>query len=225
MNRVRSLLLGLLFVLGCTASAQLPPGFKMPSLWYNPALMMDPGVQKDLHASPAAVQKIQSAIMTQGMKMMPLMGSSMGGKAPTAAEQQKMMPVFLAAFDAMQKACVDNLSKPQLERLHQITLQSFGPKSLLDPKVGSQVGLTASQKTTLTQALAKVTAAQQQAAMKMMRNSTGNQGAAMGLLKQTRKQTDAVLNAILTPKQKQKWAALQGKPIELSGMAGMMGGG
>jgi len=145
---------------------------------------------------------------------------------PTDDQAKKMTPVIMDAFAKMQKACTDNLNPAQLARLHQITLQSFGPKSLLDPKIGTEVGLTSAQKHKLQVGMDKVGQEQKQAAMKLLHGGTAaNPSAAQGMLAQTRRQSDTLLDSILTPAQKMKWKALQGKPIKLTGMAAMMGGG
>lgn len=228
MIRVRGILAALALSLGVSAQAQLPPGFQLPSLWYNPALVMDPGVQKELKLSPGALNKIQGVIMNEGMKVFPALGSLMGGqggKAPTQAEAARVMPGITAGFAKMQKACVDNMTGPQLERLHQITLQSFGPKSLLDPKIGSQVGMSAAQENKLKSEMTKIGEAQRAEAQKVFMGRMQNPQAAAAMMAATRKRTEALLNSVLTPKQLAKWKALQGKPYHLTGMAAMMGGG
>jgi hypothetical protein len=200
----------------------------MPSLWYNPALAMDPAVQKELNLSPTAVSKIQVVISGQALQMGPALQSLMGsrtGASPSQAEASRVMPIITAGFEKMQKACVDNMSAAQLIRLHQITLQSFGPKSLLDPKVGNQVGLSAAQETRLRSELAKQAAVLQAEARKVFTGSKQGQGAAQAMTQASRKKTDALVATILTSKQLAKWKAMQGKPFHLTGFSALFGGG
>jgi hypothetical protein len=229
MIRARGILAAVLVALSVLASAQLPPGFKMPSLWYNPALLMDPGVQKELNVSSAVQSKIQQVMMQQAMKMLPVImsmkGGNKSGKTPTEADVKKSMPLILDAYNKMQKACVDNLNAAQLARLHQITLQSFGPKSLLDPKVGAQVGLSPAQQHKLQLELGRLALSQQGATMGLLQGGQPNLSAAQSLAANSRKKTQALLDTVLTASQRAKWKALQGKPIQLSGMASLMGGG
>jgi hypothetical protein len=125
----------------------------------------------------------------------------------------------------MQKACIDNMNSTQLVRLHQITLQSFGPKSLLDPKIGSSVGLTVAQTNKLKVGMDNLAAAQQSAGLRLVKAGMATESNVLELAKKTRQQSQALLSTVLTSRQMTKWKALQGKPFRLSGMAALMGGG
>jgi hypothetical protein len=222
MIRGRSILSAFALSLCIGAGAQLPPGISMPSLWYNPVLLMDPGVQKELKLSQAASNNISGIIISEAMKMGPAAMSMMGGKAPSQADASRKAPLIQEGYVKMQKACTDNMNATQLERLHQITLQSFGPMSLLDPKIGSQVGLTPAQENKLQSELTKLAAVKRASVSKMFSNGMKPDPAAQAASKA---KSDALLNTVLTAKQRAKWKALQGKPYQLTGIAAIMGGG
>ena len=218
MNRARGLVVGLILAVGIGAHAQAPG---MPSLWYNPALMMDPAVQKDLHVSQDVAQKAVQAMMQTAMKVGPAAMSAAGGTTPTPAQQKEL----IAALDRMQKDTTKDLTPAQKARLHEITLQSYGPKALLDPKIGAQVGLTAVQTDKLRTELFKVAHAQAQAMRAQNGGKTGfNLQAIQETAKKGRTQSEAVLARVLTPVQRAKWKNLQGRPITLGPLASMMGG-
>ena len=219
MIRARGLLIGLVFALVAAASAQMPT---MPSMWYNPALMMDPAVQKELHVTPEVGQKALQAMMQEIMKAGPAAMGAMNGKTPTPAQQKDL----LAAIERMQTAATKDLNASQKARLHEITLQSYGAKAILDPKVSAQVGLSPAQVTKLQSALYKVTAQQAEAVKSSMGGGKGgfNMQAMQSAAAKGKAQSSAILEAVLTPAQRNKWKALQGKPVQLGPLASMMGG-
>ena len=218
MIRTRSLFVGLILAVAGAASAQGPA---MPSLWYNPALMMDPAVQKELHVSAAVGQKAMQAMMQELMKAGPVAMGALGGKAPTPAQQKDLA----AALERMQVTATKDLSASQKARLHEITLQSYGAKAILDPKVSAQVGLNPGQVTRLQSALYKVTAQQTEALKSSMGGKGGfNMEGMKAASAKGKAQSAAILDAILTPSQKSKWKTLQGKHIELGPLGSMMGG-
>jgi hypothetical protein len=195
----------------------------MPSLWYNPALMMDPAVQKDLKVSPEVAQKAVQTMMTEAMKIGPSMMGALNGKAPTP----KQMREASAALDRMTAASTKDLTPKQKARLHEITLQSYGPKSLLDPKIGAQVGLSPSQHEKLQAALYKAVQ-QTTSAMKGAGGAPSmgsfDMGKAQAGVSRSRAAGEAAMSRILTPKQLTKWKVMQGRPIKLGPLATMMGG-
>ena len=221
MNRTRGILLSLLLAIGVGACAQVPGGMQMPSLWYNPALMMDPNVQKELGVSPQVANKAVQAMMQEAMKMGPAMMGAMSGKAPTA-DQMKQATEALAR---MQSASIKDLNPAQKERFHEITLQSYGTKALLDPKVGAQLNLSKSQSDTLRSGLAKITQAQA-AAMKSGSSAPGqfNMANFQSIAAAAKAKSEALLNTVLSPAQKSHWKAMQGKPVKLGPMSSLMGG-
>jgi hypothetical protein len=219
MNPGRTLVVGLVLALGAGASAQVG-GFQMPNLWYNPTLILDAAVQKDLHLSAAETAKITQTIGQEVMKLLPAMRGPMSGKAPTPEQSKEAT----AAYDRMQGA-IRGLTPAQKSRLHELTLQSFGPKALLDPKVGAQIGFTAKQAADLRAAMAKSAMSQRSAMQSAGAGGIGfNMGGIQSAMKGIRKSSEAALDNILTPKQRLKWKTLQGKPIEFGPLGQMMGG-
>jgi len=233
MTRVRGLLAALILAAGAAASAQFIPGMKMPSLWYNPFIVMDPGVQQELKISKPVADKIQAKITEGSMKLLPAMGemmkAAMSGKTPSPEETEKAMPAITKVFAQLQADCIANLNPAQRERLHELTLQAFGPKSLLDAKIGKSVGLTGAQAQRLQSELQTVSVSQMGGAKKMLQssgsNAAGARATAQSTMSKSRQAANAILDKVLTPKQRAKWRALQGKPFTFSPMASMMSGG
>ena len=231
MMRVRYLLLGLLLSVAAVASAQfMPPGFKMPSMRYNPALLMNPDVQKDMNISPSVSQKVTEVMMQEGMKMLPTVMGAMSGKKQTPDEEKKMMTVISAAYDSMQSKTIVLLSPPQRKRLHEITLQSTGASALLDPSIASEVGLTATQSSRLASAISRINRQNSGGSENPFQGGGTNPaalknfaGKAASMAKKTKAETEAAASAILTPTQKIMWIRLQGRHIDLKGVAGMGG--
>lgn len=217
MIRSRALFVGLVCAFGIGASAQMP---SMPSLWYNPALLMIPAVQKDLNVSPEVAQKATQAMIKEAMKSGPAVSGLMAGKTPTSEQMKEAT----AALKRMQDAATKDLSPAQKARLHEITLQSYGAKALLDPKVAEQVGLTATQASNLKSAVGRVEQSEKTAYKASSSGKGFDMSAMQSAAEVRRKQTDAALNSILNPKQKQKWLSLQGKQIDLGPLGAMMGG-
>ena len=223
MIRARGLLLGTLLLSAAATSAQMPSGGQMPSLWYNPALMMDPAVQKELKVSPEIAQKAVQTMMSEAMKIGPAMMGALNGKAPSPQQMKQASE----ALNKMTEASTKDLNPAQKARLHQITLQSYGPKALLDPKIGAQVGLTPAQHDKLQSALyaASKSAA---ASMKGAPGAPQPGGFDMQRMQQgaskSRAAGEAAMAHILTPKQLARWKYMQGKPIKLGGLAALMGG-
>jgi len=220
MNRLRISVLGLGLAVCAAASAQTPPGLAAPSLWYNPILMMDPVVQKELHVSKETASKAFSAMIQEAMKLMPLMMQKPNG-TPTPQEIAKRQAEMTASTERMQKASVADLNTAQRQRLHELTLQSTGPMALLDPKVGAQIGLTHGQAATLQSKLSGIMSANTGNMGSMM---AGGMGGLQAMQEKTRPAAEAALGSVLTPKQKLKWKALQGKPVKLTPLNKLMGG-
>lgn len=226
--RVRTVFLCLLAAAGAMASAQgMPPGFKMPSMRYNPALLMNPDVQKDMHLSKDVSGKVMQVMMEEGMKMAPALLGAMGGKKQSPAEQQKMMTGMMDAFNAMQKRTIAYLTPPQRQRLHEITLQSTGASALLDPMNSREVGLTSAQSTKLAFSISQINRRHAAELGSPMQGGSSNMAAygakAGALAKKTKFETDAVLDKLLAPAQKAKWLHMQGRHLDLKGAAGMGG--
>jgi len=216
MKAIRSFLIGCLLATGA-AYAQLG-NFKMPTLQYNPGLLFDPNVKKDMNISDAQSQKLQTALITA---MKPMMGK------PGAAGGTDQM---IGMVDTMQKTILPLLSPSQRTRLHQITLQSYGPKALADPKVGAEVGLSAQQQATIKHKLETIAkdAAKGMQGKKMgstPQSMMGNMGAVQELQKKINDESIKQIYPILTAKQRATWTKLQGRPITLSPMFKSLLGG
>lgn len=217
---------GVLFLLLVTSAlAQLPGGLglpggmKLPNIEYNPILLINAAVQKELKMSPASAAKVQNAFMEEAMKLLPVITGNANGKPLPPAQRTKAM---MAGVVKMQTRLAGMLNPAQRVRLRQLTLQSIGPAAVLQPKVATQLGLTAAQKSRLQTSLST-------ANMKIANNSIQgrNQQDFQARLQQMAKlqaQAKAVgersLNATLTAPQKAKWRAMLGRPFKMTGFLG-----
>jgi len=184
-------------------------------------------VQKELHVSKETAAKAFSAMIQEAMKLAPIMMRKPDG-TQTPQDIAKRQAMLTESTGRMQKATVADLNTAQRQRLHEITLQSTGPMALLDPKVGAQIGLTHGQATALHDKLFKAMSSNSGDMSSMM---AGGIGGLQAMQEKMRPAADAALASVLTPKQKSKWKAMQGKPVKLTplnklmpGMAGMGGG-
>ena len=231
--RIRAFLTSLLLAVAVGAQAQFPAGFTPPPQRYNPGLLMNPDVQKDLHLSPDASQKAMNIMMQVGMKMMPSMMGMFSGKKMSKAEESKFMKDILAANNDMQEQTIKLLNPPQRQRLHEITLQQQGANAFTDPILCKEVGLSSQQMGTLHQTLAKISAKSMKSMGDMnfmnggqkpdMAKIQAMQTRALAAQKQQKAESEAAINSILTSAQKTKFKKMQGRPFQLKGMAGMGG--
>ncbi|RYG25422.1 hypothetical protein EON82_07200 [bacterium] len=198
---------------------QLPGGMKLPNIEYNPVLLINAAVQKELKLSPANAAKVQNAFMEEAMKLLPVVTGGQSGKPVPQAERMKAM---MAGVTKMQTRLASMLTPPQRARLRQLTLQSIGPAAVLQPKVATQLGLTPAQKSRLQ---ASISAANQKIAAGSMQGRTQQDFQAqlqkMGKLQAAAKVAgDKALAATLTAPQKAKWRAMLGRPFKMSGFLG-----
>lgn len=143
-------------------------------------------------------------------------------------------------FETLKKDVFAVLTKPQIARLRELTLQRLGLISLTDKQVADRVGLSPTQVLGLRKAFesgrTKFVAAQQAAAGPILAPYKGrkpkSQEEAAALRKEIEgklktasvrvkpqleaigKQTDAAMLAVLTAPQRAKWTALKGRPFK-----------
>jgi hypothetical protein len=216
---------GVLFLLLMTSAlAQLPglglpSGMKLPNIEYNPLLLINAAVQKELKLSPTAASKVQSAFMEEAMKLLPVVTGGSNGKPLPQAQRGKMM---LAGVQKMQTRLASMLNPSQRTRLRQLTLQSIGPAAVLQPKVATQLGLSPTQKTRLQSSLS---AANTKIASGSMQGSNPQDFQARmrqmaKLQAQAKVAGERALSATLTTPQKAKWRSMLGRPFRMDGFLG-----
>ncbi len=233
--RIRTFLGSTLLALAVSASAQFPGAMPSAPMRYNTALLMNPQVQKDMHLSPEAAQKSMNIMITVASKHMASLMGSMTGKPKSAAERAKEEKEILAVNDEIQSQTLKLLTPSQKVRLREISLQQGGGASFSDPQLCHEVGLSAKQTSTIQATLARI-------ASKAMSQMGGGKGLGgmmsgpggkpdisgmMATQKKAKQDSDAAVNAILTPSQKARYEKLKGRPIVLKGsmgMGGMFGG-
>jgi hypothetical protein len=196
-----------LFVLSATpalAAAQFGPG-QMPNTDYFPILLLEKKVQQDLHLSSAVAQQEQTLVLQMGMRMLP---------ALQGAKSSGQMQGMFKAYQDLETKAVAPLNPHQKARLHQLTLQFYGPAALDFPGVASRLGLTPSQKQKIS---AIMSASGRQMMGHLPRSGSGDM---MGQFKDMqRRQNEAravserQVNQVLTAGQRAKWNAIQGPKL------------
>jgi hypothetical protein len=124
---------------------------------------------------------------------------------------------------------VQPLSPKQRTRLHQLTLQYYGPAALAFPNVAHAVGLTPVQQ----QKLGSILAENGGGFGKNMSHLNGQDVMArVGAMRReqnaSRAASERKVNLMLTPAQKAKWNVLLGRRLagitDFGGLGGMLGG-
>jgi hypothetical protein len=222
MLRRLSALSSLLLLSASSSFAQIG-GMDLPNIEYNPLLLINAAVQKELHLSPATASKVQSTFMNEAMKLLPTVTGGSSGKPPTEAERRSVM---MKGVVHMQSTLAALLTPPQRTRLRQLTLQSIGPAAVLQPKVASALGLSSGQRSSLTYS---ISAANEKISSGRINASSpanvNNRLQEMSHLQEAAKaEGERALNKTLTPAQKSKWRAMLGKPFALKGFLGIGNG-
>ncbi len=219
MLRRLSALSTLLLVSASSSFAQMG-GMDLPNIEYNPLLLINEAVQKELHLSPATASKVQSTFMSEAMQMVPAITGGSSGKPPTDAQRKSMM---MKGITHMQSALAALLTPPQRTRLRQLTLQSIGPSAVLQPKVAGALGLTPGQKSSLMSSLSAANANITSGDISVSSpNNVNNRLQQMSRLQEAAKAAgNRALSVTLTPAQKSKWHAMLGKPFALKGFLGV----
>jgi len=182
-------------------------------MWYNPMLLMDPAVQRELGISAAFAKRTLVAMSDESMKMNSKVPQAANGKGASPEQRRKAEAKMVAYYDRMLNLAVKDLKPRQRFRLHQITLQSYGAMALYDPKVAAEVGLSRIQSDSLTKM-----AADQERLDDVVEDPNASPAQALAAEQRARRQSQAVLNSILTVKQRAKWLAMIGKPVLLTPM-------
>lgn len=216
MNRRPLATLLLLPLAACAALAQMPGLAGIPNVEYNPLLLINPKVQKELGVPPAKAAQLKKTFVDEGMRFLSSLGTGQG-KAPLSTEERNRR--MMAAVTHMETRLAAMLTPPQRVRLRQLTLQSIGASAALQPRVAAQLGLTANQRGRLTNAVGDANEA--------VANRLGKGMSQSSMVEMTRLQSEAkaqgnrALLAILTPAQRTKWRAMLGRPFDLTGFLGV----
>jgi len=191
---------------------------RMPSSGMNGAYLNNPAVQKELHMTPAQIAKVKAAL--------PQPGEFRGSNG----NMQQMMRERLQKMDAATAV----LNGPQKARLKQITLQSYGAAALMMTSVQKDLGLNAGQVKQIAAANERISKERQDAMQKMGRTMPGQAQDEKAWRQRAdqfraqaekwRKELAAASMKVLTPTQKAKWTAMQGKPFNVEQLRMRRGG-
>jgi len=219
MLRLRLILLLAVSLLTSLCLAQGPVGIPGGGFEfdYNPALLMNPAVQKDMKVSPATANKAMGVMMEVGAAF------QRRAQANGTANQADMV----AAFKKMQTKIAALLTPAQKVRLRQLTLQFVGPAAVLQKRVANELHLTGDQKLLFRAQIQTI----YKNAFATYARPTGNAPDAAALQQrmgevakrqaQVKTLSEAALAKLLTPPQKAAWTKMLGKKIPLTGLAGM----
>ena len=177
---------------------------------------MNPAVTKELKLSPAAASKLQSTFIQEAMKVLPMVLTSPGAKSALTPAQKTQRT--LRMIGGMETKLAAMLTPAQRARWRQLTLQSIGASAALQPRVASGLGLTAGQRTRLTELVSDANEAL--ATRLQNRTSPIRMPEMTRLQNEAKAKGDRALLVVLTPAQRAKWRAMLGKPMALSGFLG-----
>ncbi|MBC8065787.1 MAG: hypothetical protein H7Y17_13225, partial [Chlorobia bacterium] len=209
-------------ILVCAAASQISFGGRasQPSILNAGAgYLAMPAVQKELGLSATVSKKIQDKITSSTRAMMGSMQPTQSSKDPK--ERGVAIQKQVASMQKVQAECVAMLTPTQKARLKQITLQQMGPQAMYNPEVKKELGLNESQTKKIGQIM--------QASFQQMFGSPGvkpgerpsREDAIKRMQEFAKKQeasrvkTNAETMKVLSPTQRSKWKAMQGKPFKI----------
>lgn len=119
------------------------------------------------------------------------------------------------------------LNEEQMKRLNEIYLQAAGAQALENPEIVAALKITDEQKEKLADAQEEARNTRREQMRELFQS--GDREAAREKMAEVRKETDAIILAVLTDEQKQQLEQMKGKAIELTqedlGRASGFGGG
>jgi hypothetical protein len=146
-------------------------------------------IQKELSLSPELVVEARALAVVLQRKALALHGQTGSG----------LLVARRAIDDEQARWLNQKLSRPQLERLHQLDLQWEGPAALASrPIIADALDLTPEQRTAIAQAIADNVGLQK----------PDFQSRQVGAERSRR------ILEILSPQQRERWSVLQGIPFE-----------
>lgn len=168
-------------------------------------------VQKDLKVSDDQKQKLQERMQSVLQEMMESF-QSFGGLDPE--EHGKKMGLYRQKAEEKQIAFLkDTLTKEQLKRMRQLTLQREGLFSLGHPEMTAELTLTDQQKH---QFMTLIQEMQEAMEPVMKEAQSGGRPEEIGpKLMKTRRQFEGKIEKILSDAQKRQWDRMLGKPLDL----------
>ena len=224
MNSMKALFL-IVAATPLVASAQFP-GMQMPNTDYFPILLLSPSVQQDMHLSPSVAQQEQGLIIQMGMQMLPMIQQQ---KGQSSQQRQQFLKQMFKAYENLENKAIQPLNGSQRARLHQLTLQYYGPTALAFPQIAHTVGLTPAQQ----QKIGVIVSTSGRGMMSHLphgngQDMMGQMGAMRRAQNQQRAEAERQVNQVLNSAQRARWNALQGRKLpgvtDLGGLGSMFGG-
>ncbi|MEX2175314.1 MAG: hypothetical protein WD872_13210 [Pirellulaceae bacterium] len=183
-------------------------------------------VQKELGVGAAETAKLEQLAdeyreaLQQEMSAAGLSDAFRGlGDLPQAERDAKMIELRSKSAEASKKVnekfepkLKDALTADQFKRLQEIVIQSAGVAALASPDVVKNLGLSDEQQ----KKIAEVAAGHERAQRELFAGAEGDFQALRPKLAELTKETETKASDVLTGEQKEKFAALKGKPFDLA---------
>jgi len=201
--------LGAVSLLATPALAQQGRGGFGGGMMGGPALLANPGVQKELKLDDDQVKKAQDFADDFGQKMRGRMQDLQD--VPQEERREKMTAIMTEMNADAQKELKGILKPEQLKRFDQISLQARGPQAFTDAEVQKKLNITADQKSKL----ADIQQDQMEQQRDIFQNAGDDRQAAMQKMTDLRKQTREKMMNVLSAEQKTTWKEMTGEPFEV----------
>jgi Spy/CpxP family protein refolding chaperone len=175
-------------------------------------LIANPGVQKELKLTSEQIEKATALAASTREQMTELRSKLEGleGKELNDKRTELMKPIT----EENTKKIKGFLKDGQYTRLTEIDLQQRGATALTDPAIAKKLSVTDEQATKVKSILAD-----QQSEMQELRQSAGNDFAAMmPKIQALRKETNSKVMALMSADQKKTWKEMTGEPFEVPPM-------
>lgn len=176
-------------------------------------------VQSELKLTDEQKTKIRDLAQKTGEQMRGLFGQGQDLSREERAEK------FRQATNQAEEQLKAILTPEQQDRLRGIAIQQFGAQMLTRDDVAQKLNLTDEQKKQVRQVLDQ---AQEQRRQSFQNRQQGQQpdfAALREQMEKQRKETDEKALAVLTPRQKEQWEQMKGKPVDLPRGGFGFGGG
>lgn len=201
----------------------------------NVKLLEAPEVKKELGVTEAQLTEMRKHAAWHGRQLQALEQAMKDQEAKTGKKPELPVPQLQMLMEEMKRRVLSELTKVQVKRLGEISLQSLGPQAMVDPQVAKHLSITDAQRKKLAglfEATGKKIAALTEAAEKPLeakykgklndeatkREFEKEAATARGKLEKDVAPILAQLNkdidATITASQKKAWTELLGKPFQ-----------
>ncbi|MBS1724093.1 MAG: hypothetical protein JSS66_14200 [Armatimonadetes bacterium] len=205
------LVVSMALILAVGASAQ-GRGMRMMGGGGAAFLLQREDVRKDLGVTADQQSKLEAIQSDMREEMRAKMQDLQGDREAMMAEFRKMQ-------EAMTKKINEVLTVDQQKRLKEINIQINGNRSVLQPDIAKEIGLTDDQNAKIKDLQAKQNEANQ-AVFEKVRNGEIDREQVQEIMDKNNKSLDEEIGKVLTQAQKDKLKDMSGKPFKADGNGG-----